>query len=68
LPNNDEVGHYPGVFAYKFQIFPGSTRIRPGVSAYNRKTSDKISSAKPARRLPDTIADYLLATVRELLV
>jgi GntR family transcriptional repressor for pyruvate dehydrogenase complex len=28
--------------------------------------SDKISSAKPVRRLPDTIAEYLLATVREL--
>lgn len=22
LPENDELGHYPGVFAYRFQIFP----------------------------------------------
>jgi GntR family transcriptional repressor for pyruvate dehydrogenase complex len=28
--------------------------------------SDKISSAKRARRLPDTIAEYLMATAREL--
>src|ERR1700730_12570130 len=28
--------------------------------------SDKISPAKPVRRLPDTIAEYLVATVREL--
>jgi DNA-binding FadR family transcriptional regulator len=28
--------------------------------------SDKIPSAKPVRRLPDTIAEYLVATAREL--
>src|ERR1700732_1830839 len=28
--------------------------------------SDKISPAKPVRRLPDTIAEYLKATAREL--
>jgi hypothetical protein len=22
LPDNDELGHYPGVFAYRFQVFP----------------------------------------------
>jgi DNA-binding FadR family transcriptional regulator len=28
--------------------------------------SDKIPSAKPVRRLPDTIAEYLVGTAREL--